>query len=70
MEPVYMPFPKKKKRNLSPGMNFGDCLLEYNSAAESCVTMRSKPRSASFYISISFLLFTLLRVPRIFSITD
>ena len=68
-EPVYMPFPKKKKRNLSPGMNFGDCLLEYISGAESCVTMRSKTRSARFYISISFLLFTLLRV-RIFSITD
>ena len=68
-EPVYMPFPKKEKRNLSPGMNFGGCLLGYNSGAESYVTMRSKTRSASFYISISFLLFTLLCV-RIFSITD
>ena len=64
-----MPFPEKKKRNLSAGMNFGDCLLEYNSGAESCVTMRSKTRSTRFYISISFLLLTLLRV-RIFSITD
>ena len=43
-----MPFPKKKKRNLSPGMNLGGCLLEYHSG-ESCVSMRSKTCSARFY---------------------